>query len=1542
MGLNSIDWPRKRARFSTVVLAVLLGLAVSACDVPRVRSPDMAATTTKQVPAAPAPLADPNRVVTLPEPLVAMGVAEKSDTEALVATLTTFKANAEKEDYAVLTRWADEHPNSVWRASVLTNLGLLFYDAGRFSKSIESWELAWKLGQSATDPRAQIMADRALGELMRMHARLGHTERLQSLSAEVEGGRYPSGATELFNSSKEALWLMENEPGTSFMCGPYALKTVALTVDASGKAFAAMRAVKSGRHGTTLQQLNDLAAKAGMDYHAVYRTGDAPLPLPAVVHWKVNHFAAVMEHRDGKYHIQDPTFGPNLWVTDDALRAESSGYFLIAKAAIDNNWRLAKPDEATKIYGMGNTQENDQDDWTDEDEKECCDPPQPGGLGLARYAVHSMLVSLNIKDTPLAYTPPKGPAMAFTLSYNQRDNRAGNPNFGNLGPKWTFNWTSYIQDSTTNPSADVKQFMSGGGWHPYVAFSPASNSYARSPRSHGRLVRTSSSPITYKLELPDGSVETFSQSDGGVGTRRIFLTERKDPSGNTITLVYDGSNRLTGVRDALNQTTTLTYAESDPLLISRITDPFGNIAQFGYASGRLASITDAVNLQSQFTYNGTVTNLISALVTPYGTTSFTSCDSAYNNDPDVNCGGISRAITVTDPEMQHERVQFTHDSDVLAGGPLPGVNGIDNPPPSMAGDTRVGLENYRNTFVWTKKAMVGTMKPSITSATVVHWVHNNDICAGGAASCNSPNVTDGIVESRKSPAQNRIWYAYANSQSNPIAAYPAGGSFDPIHAGTSDQPIKIGRRLNATGTEEQITQLRYNEYGRIIQRIEKIGSGRPDIETDYEYADNGIDLLKVTRPLAGQTDTLVDNFNTALDPAWVVTKFDLTGTVTTGTGNLVISTVGDFSNDRAASNPTGPYYDTGVMVCRKIPGAPVTIEVTQNLVATGTTTVAGLGLAPRVLMLRSGLDASSTDLQLFYRTDTTREVRLGGRFDIGKLMTTIGTGKFLPASPAALVPVRGRFEFGGTSATPSVSINGGAFQVLTAAKMPDIQWACLASNGLPTVAASPPPIESYTNFTMITPKYETLASYTYNAAHLPLTFTDALNKTTTFTYTAAGQLASVTDPLAHTFTWNYQASGTPDVPTGYLASTTNAANQTVQLYKYDARGRVKEVTQPATGQVIAITYDNLNRLLSLTYNDGTKDVLSYDKMDLQSRQDRLLGETRYAYNKMGQLKSVQDALAMVPNTTMTPCVSCIGFDNLIDPVNHLTTIVRDVESRPYDEASADRGHVVRAYDAAGRMATYTDALGVVATYTYDALNRVKTITYPAPNNTENLTFTYDTAAGCTNGIARLCSVVDAAGTTVFNYDRNGRVLGETRTESGITPAFVTSYQYDFAGQLVSMSLPTGKTASITPDVAGRLQTLSVPVNGTAVDVLSAVGYNANDQLTAQTFGNGLSEARAYNNDNRLWKIDLTDPLDTDLDGMPDAWENLYPGLLNPNDPSDADLDPDSDGLTNVQEYNLGTKPNNADSDGDGTLDGVDNLPLMNYGWMVPVIRQITQ
>src|SRR5262244_3165096 len=63
------------------------------------------------------------------------------------------------------------------------------------------------------------------------------------------------------------------------------------------------------------------------------------------------------------------------------------------------------------------------------------------------------------------------------------------------------------------------------------------------------------------------------------------------------------------------------------------------------------------------------------------------------------------------------------------------------------------------------------------------------------------------------------------------------------------------------------------------------------------------------------------------------------------------------------------------------------------------------------------------------------------------------------------------------------------------------------------------------------------------------------------------------------------------------------------------------------------------------------------------------------------------------------------------------------------------------------------------------------------------------------------------------------------------------------------------------------------------------------------------------------------PGSTVNDGIPDSWKIKYGFDIN--DPTVASADPDGDGLTNLQEYQLGTNPLNPDTDGDGIPDGLE-------------------
>jgi hypothetical protein len=72
------------------------------------------------------------------------------------------------------------------------------------------------------------------------------------------------------------------------------------------------------------------------------------------------------------------------------------------------------------------------------------------------------------------------------------------------------------------------------------------------------------------------------------------------------------------------------------------------------------------------------------------------------------------------------------------------------------------------------------------------------------------------------------------------------------------------------------------------------------------------------------------------------------------------------------------------------------------------------------------------------------------------------------------------------------------------------------------------------------------------------------------------------------------------------------------------------------------------------------------------------------------------------------------------------------------------------------------------------------------------------------------------------------------------------------------------------------------------------------------------------------EVEMSDPLDaashggdSDGDGLPDGWEREIFGNLTHN----GTVDYDDDGLTDAQEWELGTNPLQSDTDGDGAEDG---------------------
>ncbi len=780
------------------------------------------------------------------EPLIATGSSRPEEQQALWQAVQQYRDAGNAEALAPLQAFLAQYPNSAWGLALRTNLGLTYYRLGYFSRAMEAWEAAWRGAQTQAQPETKRLADRALGELVRMHARIGHADRVAELLKESQARPLQGPATEAIAGARDGLWLMRNEPGVAYLCGPMAIKNILEFQGADRSRIARINAVRSSPHGVTLDTVGKLAQQVNLPYTIARRSPGTPIPLPAVVHWKINHYAAIVAERNGQYHLKDPTFGHDLWISKAALEAETSNYFLIPKQAVKQpGWKTVAQAEAKKVFGMGATTAVDDTRLTPNDPKACdCknednansagapDAGVGGGLdgipsmGMPAYNVHAMLVSLNVVDTPVGYRPPKGPAVNFTLTYNQRDAyQPANFTYFNFGPKWTSNWLSYVQDDPASPGSSVMRYVAGGGSVFQSGYNASAGTFNAETADASMLVRTSAT--SYERRLSDGSKEVYAQPDGATyAPRRVFLTQIVDRRGNAVTLSYDAQMRLTAVTDALGKRTTLGYGNaSNPMLVTQITDPFGRRAQIGYdASGRLSDITDAIGLKSSFGYDAGT--FINAMTTPYGTTRF-----AYGES------GMQRWINITDPLGQTERVEYAH--------PAAGM-------PSSESQTPPGMEvfnswmNYRNTYYWNATAYAESAG-DYTKARNTHWLHSRD---NGAA-------TAGVIESTKEPQESRVWYKYADQPG--IAT-----------AGPSEHPTLLGR-VRDDGRAE-LVRMAYNVQGNLTTRID--GASQ---QISYDYASNGIDVVRVyglgINPIAEYTYDAQHNPLTYRDAAGKVTTY---------------------------------------------------------------------------------------------------------------------------------------------------------------------------------------------------------------------------------------------------------------------------------------------------------------------------------------------------------------------------------------------------------------------------------------------------------------------------------------------------------------------------------------------------------------------------------------------------------------------------------------------------------------------------------------------
>jgi YD repeat-containing protein len=714
------------------------------------------------------------------EPLVPVGRATTpEENRALAKALLAYTSQKNLENVAGILAVFQTFPTSPWKASVQANVGTVFARTGRLSRALAAWEDAWRLAKDATDPVGHAVADYAIGERLDLLSKVGNVAEMSTAMSEIADRDVRGSAGAKVDAARQALWVLENRHELATPSGVVAIGAWLMSSSAESRYEVPreLRDFHPSAHGLSLEEVRDLAKKFGLTTRMAYRPPEAEPVVPALIHLQVGHFSLLVEARDGQYLLRDGVLGDH-WLSRQALDEEWSGYALVQSLAPPAGWRDVATAEGAATRGYCVVGKADQSDPgpcpTGCGSGGICLPGGPGGsggsggpggpaggggpsdptnpptpaYGLATYDFHPVTAALRLFDVPVGYTPPVGPAVMFRLTYNHRESGLPQiPTFGNLGPKWEFDWFSSVGEypgggcgiyGCTIPSVTVA--LRGFGTEEYAGTPANQADFGYHWRSRARLVRVSRDPIRYERHLPDGSIEIFTLSNGAPeGQRTVFMTSIVDPQGQAVQLTYDAQFRLVGISDALGQVTTLSYEwPGDPLKLTKVTDPFGRFATFTYtAAGQLATITDVIGLTSAFTYSSG--DFVAALTTPYGKTVFRRNPSQY-----------SQWIEATDPLGGTERLEFWLQDSTLPSS-LPAA---DVPAGFAAYNDHL---DYFNSFYWDKRAMA--LAPGDrTKATMTHWLINRPVQHLAPYEF----LSSSIPHSTKSPLEARVWYSYQN------------------------------------------------------------------------------------------------------------------------------------------------------------------------------------------------------------------------------------------------------------------------------------------------------------------------------------------------------------------------------------------------------------------------------------------------------------------------------------------------------------------------------------------------------------------------------------------------------------------------------------------------------------------------------------------------------------------------------------------------------------------------------------------------------------
>jgi RHS repeat-associated protein len=1399
---------------------------------------------------------------------------EEGDNRPLWTAMAGLRLGNVPEGMASLERFLAQRPDSPWAPSLHANLGRYDCEHGCYSSALEHWEAAWKATRSYSSGPGKEIADFTFAYWTKLLASLGRTEALRPLFAETDGRTFDAGPLQqIVNRTKEGSHMMLSTPGICFKCGTFALMNLGRELKGNGFDVRAIDNVPSPASGFSLARVLELANQAELDLVAAAWDQPKNIVVPSIIHWKLDHYAAILKQQDGLFLVVDPTFGGPRWLEAGTIRNEASGAFLVPRSKLPSTWQLLAQAKTERIFGrgfaLGVGDENDgcgngsggstagsqyavlpaagaasascgscggasadgaaaggggrgaggaghpSPPPPPPPPPSCCDDSgQP--TGMPGWQVSEPYETVWLFDTLAAVRPGIGSSLPFRVAYKQRDTRALQTGLFSLGPLWNCSWLGYVTDDSGRYGTLETMYLPLGGERHYA-------SGVHEYFSHTLLDRTtdvSNNFTGFALSYPDGAVDyyQFVPTNFSINTYPVGLLSAKvDALGHTNSFQYIQTNDVTlllSMTDPDGRVYSLNYTNvAFPTRITGVQDPFGRLCILQYdGSGMLTNLIDSMGMQSSIQYNSL--GWATTLGTPYGTTLFQH----YTNN--THAGG-----------------EFGSLSDPSYNPTLPtrAVKVID-----PAGGTNVFMLKQDSSLVFTNPPDYfnhpGYGIPFLPS------------CYTSAAIIPAGVPTSGL-DTNTDPASACLLYYRGSFHWGPrqaatlptdlttygVAQFIAAGMRHWLHDDYwggdyfISQTLDMQQEPSPDGvTPGQTVWLDYS--GKTDPRFSGgadslpclAASVLPDGTTWYRWS---------RRDEWGRATNVVETYSTAFGAT------PLTRT------NVYIYNGADPTQVLGPQGETqaGYYYDGSHHVLRATNAVGDVTYFTFDAQGRLVNTLTPAGLNRTNIYFPSGGYSNwvqtAIDLEI-NRTNSytyTNDLVYTHTDERGLTTTFVYDNLQRPLSAA---DSRGTVSY--------------TYDRLDLAQVVD-RMGYVTSYGhdaLRRVTAETNGLGYYT-------------LYNYCTCGALDSIQDAAGNLTYFYYNNVGREIAINSPDGYSVTNNFNLLGQITNATDSAGvSVTNWFNNQGLLYaSTNAFGNAKTIafdledrptnTVDANSVSISMTYDSAGRLLSRTYPDSGVEHFGYTPAGLAAYTNQLGQTNFYAYDAAGRKLFETNANAEITQFTYQPAGD---LASLTDGKSQTTQWNYDQYGRVTNKLDQAGTVILKyIYDADDRLTSRWSAAMGATYYTNDALGNVTLVKYPTM---ANVIFDYD----CLN---RLTNMMDGIGTTVYAYTSAGQLLSESgpfgnstvtngyqnrlRTAMGLQqPAgeWTNSFGYDAIARLSSVTSPAGTlNYQFQPGLQRLVSGLQLPNTSTITNI-----YDSQARLLATrlvTSGSSLLDSASY-------------------------------------------------------------------------------------------------